>query len=373
MRKGCVTVIDIRSTEICAVIAEQGVNHTFNIKSLSRASYDGYAEGKLLDEQSFIVAVQSVLDSLNNTSNKPLKKLYVGIPGEFIRVHTQATSTAFPRRKRVGTKDVDELYRQADIQDEKFTMIHNAAPYFVLSDQRRVVDPTYCLTDSLAGELCFYLADSHFLNVLSMAVAKWPTLNELIPIPTCYAMAMYLLPSSIRDSGASLLDIGEISSSYSYVFGNAVCYHESFSVGMGHVAAQLMDELSIPYSVARQLIGQVNLNCIEGSSRILEVQVAGQMYSFASSMLRNKIKEMLDGICELIETCRQNNDKQLTEQTIHVTGEGVNAIKGAVDHMAGRLVCQMEVTSPSLPCYDKPQWASLFSLLQIALNDNLDK
>jgi hypothetical protein len=86
--------------------------------------------------------------------------------------------------------------------------------------------------------------------------------------------------------------------------------------------------------------------------------------------LRDLIREGLDGICETIEECRQAyTGKDLSGKTLYVTGEGINAIRGAAEHLSSRLVTQVEVISPNLPYYDKPQFSSIFSLLAAALGE----
>ena len=63
MRKKSVAVLDIRSSEVTAVVGERGVNNTFIIKSKYSCAYEGYAEGKLIDEDSFLSAVGDVVKS----------------------------------------------------------------------------------------------------------------------------------------------------------------------------------------------------------------------------------------------------------------------------------------------------------------------
>ena len=63
MRRKSVAVLDIRSSEITAVVGERGVNNTFIIKSKYSCAYDGYAEGELLDKDNFLSAVHDVVKS----------------------------------------------------------------------------------------------------------------------------------------------------------------------------------------------------------------------------------------------------------------------------------------------------------------------
>ena len=93
-------------------------------------------------------------------------------------------------------------------------------------------------------------------------------------------------------------------------------------------------------------------------------------YKFSTILLRDKIREGLDGICETIEECRQSfTGKNLDGKTVYITGEGVKAVRGTAEHLSNRLVKNVEIISPAVPYYDKPQFSSLLSLLNIALAD----
>ena len=56
-----------------------------------------------------------------------------------------------------------------------------------------------------------------------------------------------------------------------------------------------------------------------------------------------------------------------------MTGESALTVRGASDHISGRLVRTVSVISPQIPYYDKPQFSSLFSLIDMALKDRESK
>ena len=180
---------------------------------------------------------------------------------------------------------------------------------------------------------------------------------------------MYILPEEKRDQYAILLDIGFISSTYSVVCGNGIAYSEAFSVGAGHIAVYLMGELEIPYEVAIKLINQVNLSCTDRVNQMIEERFNGENFTFSASIIREKVREGLDGLCEMIEECRQNyTGVNLDGKPLLVTGDCVNYINGTVQHLCERLGKNVEIIAPALPYYDRPQYSSLFSLLHTALS-----
>ena len=99
MRKKSVALLDIRSSEITAVVGERGVNDTFIIKSKYSCGYDGYAEGEFIDGDGFACAVNSAVKSIL-ASTGGIKRFYVGVPGEFLKVVNTDRVMSFQSAKK---------------------------------------------------------------------------------------------------------------------------------------------------------------------------------------------------------------------------------------------------------------------------------
>ena len=370
MRSNCVAVLDVRSGGVCAIVGGRGVNNTFIIKSKYECAYDGFAEGEFIDEESFISAVRDVVRS-TLTAGNGVKKFFIGVPGEFIKLLTVDKVLGFQSAKKITGADC-RLLVDASVPDcgDDYRIIRHSNVYFVLSDKRKVINPVGETSDGLQGKICFYACKTAFTSAVNKAFSKFGGIGEINFIPSDYAQAIYLVEEEKRDECAVLFDFGYISSSYSVVCGNGLLYNESFSIGVGHVAFYLMTELDIPYEVAKSLLSVVNLNAKEKLNSIEECVYEGKTYSFSTAKLRDIIREGLDGVCETIEECRRNfSGKNTDNKPLLVTGEGIKVIRGAVDHIAGRLVRGVEIVTPKVPYYDKPHFSSQLSLLHIALGD----
>lgn len=370
MRTKYVAVLDVRSTEMVAVVGERGVNGTFIIKSKYSCEYEGYADGELLDVQSFVSAVQNMVGATLSAMGG-ISEFYVGVPGEFIKICNVDRTISFPTAKKITSQDCGNLVTLARPDDDpKWISIRHSCLYYVLSDKRKVISPVGAVSDSLQGKFCFYKCGVAFVGVLMDAFKQYKDIQNVNLIPSNYAEAMYLIDPEKRDECAVLFDLGFISSTYSVVCGNGLLFSESFSLGIGHLAVLLMDALDIPYQVAMTYLTTVNLNAKETFSQKAECIYEGQVYSFPAQTLREIIREGLDGICETIEECRQSfTGRNIDGKPLYITGEGVFAVRGATEHIAGRLVKGVEVIAPKLPYYDKPKFSSLFSLLNTALKD----
>lgn len=371
MRPNCVAVLDIRSSDMTAIVGGRGVNNTFIIKSKYTCSYDGYAEGELIDIESFVAAVTDAVKSTLSASGG-IKKFFIGVPGEFLRLVNADKAISFQTAKKITSGDCSQLLAACEPEsDGKWKTIRRSTLYYVLSDKRKLINPVGSVSDSLQGKCCFYQCKNSFIELLSSVFAGFKEISSVNLIPSNYAEAMYLVEPEIRDECAVLFDLGYISSTYSVICGNGLLFSESFSVGIGHIAFYLMTELDIPFEVAQVFLSAVNLNAKEKLSATEEYTYEGETYSFPAAKLREIIREGLDGVCETIEECRRNfTGRNIDGKPLLITGEGIKTVRGTAEHLSGRLVKAVEVVAPKVPYYDKPHFSSVFSLLDTALNDS---
>ncbi len=369
MRNKSVAVLDIRSSEIVAAVVQKGVNNTFILKSKYAQPYDGFAEGELLDVKNFTSAVKKAYNNVITSYGSPLKEVYVGIPGEFLKIEQTDKVISFSSAEKISKRHIDSVINASlPKADDDGTIIKCSPLYYVLSDNRKVISPLGELSSNLRARLSFFTCRTSFLECIRRALETASGLKVFNWIPQIYAQAMYLVEPEKRDNYAVMLDLGEISSTFAVVCGNGVAFSDSFSVGVNHVAVLLMEALDIPYDVALWFIKNVNLNAREKVISYEEYNADGKIYRFSSSELKDLIREGLDGLCEMIEECRQSYvGKDLNGKPILITGEGVKVIRGLTEHISSRLVAPVEVIAPKLPYYDKPQFSSLFSLFAEAL------
>ncbi len=366
-----VAVLDIRSSEVTAAVAERGVNNTFIIKSKYSCGYEGYAEGEFLDVNNFYSAAAQVVSDTVSANNKPIKRFYVGVPGEFTKVVCTDKTISFNAAKKIRSSDVDYVRDVSTPKDStNFVNVKYGCVYYTLSDKRRTVNPVGEVSDSLQAKLCFYMVNRTFIDCVETAFEESGLNAELIFIPEVHAEVMYLLPPEKRDEIAVFLDFGYISSTFSVVCGNALLYSESFSIGIGHLAYLLSGELDMPFEVAYEFLQKVNLNAREKTEGKSEYIYNGNRYELLSSDIREEIRQGLDGVCETIEECMHGySGIDISGKVLNITGEGVNVIRGANEHISSRLVRAVQVVVPSCPYYGKPNLSSLFSLMNAALED----
>lgn len=367
MQKKQVAVIDVGSSKITAVIGERGINKTFLIKGRYSFDYDGFENGLFFNEDDLKAALLSAADCLKKASRGSLDTVYVGVPGDFTRVLVKDSQISFPKKKKITEQDVDALFDAAFVlSSTKYSLINRSAIVYELDDFRRLANPVGSISEILNGKLSFVLCSNYFIEAVKNSLLA-AGVNRVECISSSLAEALYLVEAETRDRIAILIDIGFISTTLAIIQGDGIMYQKSFSYGGGYITAAIVEKFSIPFEVAEKLKRKVNLSCVTSSSAfdVLDGE-NGEFYPIND--VKKAVVNSLDVLCENVSDALESSGFVIPEYVpLMITGGGISYIRGAKEHVSGRLGSVIEVVAPKVPLMDKPTEASVLSLLDLAL------
>ncbi len=367
MLKEEVAVLDIGSSKITVLIGGRGVNRTFNIGAISEYEYDGYQDGSFFDVNTLKSAVSSAVSSVRGNTRNKVKKVFVGVPGEFLKITNKKQQISFRRAKKITDKDVEYLYNSCfgNEADKDYSVINVSAVYFVTDGNRRVSDARGVKTEKLGGLFTGFYCSNYFIGtVKDILNGLGVTEIEFVAIPL--AEALYLFTEDERASCKILLDIGYMSSAFSLVVGDGILYQRAYSIGGGFVSAYLMDKLNLPtIKEAEKIKRKLNLALSDCN---YEIVTNNEVLSFKSNQIHPTVTEVLNVIAEWVCSCLEDCERLLPESyNIGLTGGGISFIRGARDLLISRTEVGVEVVVPNVPYMNKPNEASKFSLLDFSL------
>lgn len=370
MNRKSVAVLDVRSSAVTVLVGERGVNNTFVFRGVHTEKYDGFADAEFFDLQGLQRAVFDCLGSVEHACGSRIRDIYVGVPGEFVKVVTKRCFMSFQSKRRITSYDIGALFDNGLPEHENgYSLIRRSAVCYFTSDKRRTIDPVGMISDSLEGYLSYFFADDRFLDIFRNMLSEYGVRRSVF-LPASLAEALYLIPSEARDEYAILLDIDEMSMTFSVVCGNGITYQSACSAGGGHVTAQLYrdGETDIPFEIAEAMIGKINLSSRDEGDSVVEYVDKMRSYTLPMRFLKERVKEGLDLLCEVINKCLELcGDRNIDYKPILLTGGGITGIRGAREHLSGRLNKVVEIIAPNLPYYNKAAQSSLLSLLDMAL------
>ncbi|MBQ9081353.1 MAG: hypothetical protein IJY26_01800 [Clostridia bacterium] len=360
-----VAILDVRSMSVTAVIGEAGVNNTFIFKGSQSQSYEGYENGRFYSVKDLKDAVYTALNAAEGSANEHLKTVYVGVPGEFIKIVNKKHMIGFATPKRISAGDKEMLFKDGygTIEESAYENIHTSALYFITSDSRKVRDPSGIVSSTLQANVCYMLSSTYFNSTLRDMLREYGFKNVYF-VPTSYAQATYLLSEEKRRESAVMLDIGTLSSTVSIVYGDGIFQEKTFWVGEGHIVAELCQKWEISYADALEVLKQANLFRLGG----VDIQITEDK-RVTVDKVNEIIKFGLDKLCEPLAAFLEECSAISANRTLLITGEGITGIRGAVEHISKRLNRETDVLAPELPYYNKPSMSSKISLLHYALKN----
>lgn len=367
MNHGRVAVLDIRSSEVSVIVGARGVNNTFVFNASHTESYYGYEDGKFYDTDQLSDVIFRAVSAVEKTIGERIRSLYVGVPGEFVRVIPKERTVGFPRKRKISEREINALFESGKAELKGYRFIRATSMIYITSDNRRVVDPIGLHATSLSGLISYLYCSDYFTQTLESIFAK--ARIELFYLPTQLAMANYLIPAETRDEYALLLDCGFLSSTICVVLGGGLMAQETFWVGKVHVIGSIMQAFGLSYEAAYQLAVGANLYVKDGGTT--EFEFGGEHYEIDAAKLAEAVKEGMDTVCEAISGFLEDcSGRELDFKPLYFTGEGFADIRGAREHITNRISRVAEPLAPKLPYYNKLSMSSRVALVDMAYEDN---
>ena len=364
-----VSVLDFGSSKISVMIAESGINNTFNILGTGDVDYAGFLNGNFVEPEKLYEAIANCILKAETNSGLKIEKLHIGVPAEFTFVDCKNSSVAFNRKVKIESEDIADLFDLAsrEIKHDGATIISRSPIYFVLDDSRKVIDPKGEVSTRLSGLVSFVLADNKFIEQIDNIV-KNMGLREVEYISSSLAESLYLLDPQVRDTGAILIDVGYLTSFVALVKGDGIISQNQFSVGGGHISADLCQILQISFKEAENLKRKVVLSLAATDGDFYEVNVGGNVTPVSAQLTNQIVSARLDMIVDLINRCLTKM-KGNNYMPIYITGGGVCLLKGGKDYISKGIGENVEVLSSNVPQLSKPTYSSVLGLLDLALKE----
>lgn len=370
MLKDAVAILDIGSSKVVALIGERAVNNNFTIRAVSESSHYAYYNGEMEDEVGLQKAITEALDTVCSSAKVDIAELFVGIPGEFIKIKNKQHQILLNKRRKVKQSDVDDLYNGAfdGVKEDGWELIDRGAVYCFVDGNQRVAEPVGMVSESLSGYLTSFYCKTNILNSLKtiLSAKKIKTVHY---VPSPQAESQFLFSLEERYAFAVLVDVGYVSTSFSIILGNGLLYQSFLPIGGCHISGYLAKNLKVDFSLADKLKRKINLSLNNSVGGNYEVFVGDEQYSFDVSASNDIVGGVIDDLAQAIDKEIIKSQVKLPQANlaVSVTGGGLAFIRGGKERLASALEMPVNVVSPNVPFMNKPDESSKLSLLDYSL------
>ena len=365
-----IAVLDVNSRLVTAIVGAKRAQSVFGIKAMAEKQHQGYENGEWFDAKETVELAKSVLIESMKEADSRTKKLFIGVPAEFVAVVTKEVSIRLDRRRRVIDDDIAYLLKKGDDFDSnEYLTINTSAIYYSLDDEDKIYNDVRDMeAQKVDACVSYMLCEKSFVDMFD-EVASSLGFTDVKYVATCWAECMALLEKEQRDNVYMLIDAGYLSSSVCIAKGEGILDMKSFSMGGAHICADIFEALEVPFDMAEEAKRLVDLNLNYSDEAVLVSDGENVVYALdACEIAKSRLDvfvEVLAGIFKDIE------DDAPSYMPVYITGEGIATMRGATKYLSEQLGKNIEIITPKLPGFAKPEDCSKASLLVMA--DNLSR
>ena len=371
MMKKATAVLDFGTSKVLVLLAEESAYQKVTITSAGMAQYDGFMNGEWNAPSEVSDAIASAVEAAENKVGTHIKEVYVGVPGEFVRVYVIESSVALQGADpKVTSADVEKLQRQATEMLDRPTgvIIHRSPAWFKVDGGQKTLEPVDQKGSTLEGMIGFVLADQFFINDVTERLKKLG-IEVRGFFSTSVGEAMQMIPFEERDHTAILVDVGYLSTEVMAVEGDALIWQKVLSVGGAHITLDLTYGLEKPFDMCEKIKRAYTFNAPKNTQ--IEVQGEnGQMESFSGEQVSMIIDARVDEMLEMIDDAIKKSGIRLGNwSNVYFTGGGLMPMAGARVYAAGKLSRNVrEAAAKTVKLKPAQIYASGSGLLELVYN-----
>lgn len=373
MLKDAVAVIDFGTYKLTAMIGENGINKNFLIRAVTTVTHDAIDSENNINEDALYTAISDALKSVSSIAKAHLDRIYVGIPGYFLRSYNTDEKLFFNRRKKIRARDLTELYDKAVARFVKtnFSVISRSGVKYSIDGNIDVDNPVGMVSSSLSATVTLFAMWGKLKTMLDKIFSTL-SVGEVIYIPAPLAEARLLFDAQERRTMRILFDVGYISSSLTLIQGDGAVFHRPFRIGGGDITFALYRKYNgdIDFDICERAKRKINLSLADDSGKYVVVYGDGPQYDFPVREANNLARGVIDAICEAFDRAIADSNVDISPYiSVSLTGGGICYIRGAAEYLSKDIEMGVNIVTPKIAYMSKPDNTSGLSVLNYALNE----
>lgn len=323
-------IFDIGSSKISLLACCVNGGETLIVSSIDK-QYDGFMDGEFFSPEGLADTFSSLLQDMALRVGKPIDNVFVGVPGEFSACVCKRVTRSFIPGKKLTEHDIATLFDGvADFASaDDYTMISYSPMQFEL-DGYATLQAVNRKVNDLVMECSYILVKNTFLKLIDDSLNKCGVKN-IEYISSVLAQGLF----AVQRFGSSLqpmviVDVGHITTTLAVVKGEGLMMLSSFSLGGGHITADLMQVGRLSYADAELIKRKVSLTIQAKRDERYILYNDGREVNSLISITNDVVNSRLESIANVLK--RLLDKPQFEGLPIYLTGDGVCNFRG-VDNL----------------------------------------
>jgi cell division protein FtsA len=336
MKKNIIAGLDLGTTKVCAVIAEQ-LENKIDILGFGVATSDGLNRGLVANIAKTAAAIKEAMSIASNRADIDVRAVNVGVAGEHI--------TSLRHRNYVTISNVDKEISQTDIDRLKADVktiqiptdrqiLHIIPEEFYIDHQGGIENPIGMCGSRLEALNHVVLASVPAMQNIRKSVERAGyTVQDYILQPI--ASSVSVLEENEKDLGVTLIDIGGGTTDIAVFHDKSIKHTKVIGVAGNQVTNDIRESLGIVTDEAEKLKKQYGYALEEAIIKDEDIYIKGVgargNIKIPISLLTQIIHVRMKELFTLIDNeLRQTGFKNKTKAGIVLTGGG-SLLKGVTE------------------------------------------
>jgi cell division protein FtsA len=332
MRSGPVAVMSIGSRYLRIVIAEKKSNNDIKVITFAETECHSIYDGEfIVEENELRDKIYGLIEEAEKTSRYRIKKLFVGLPSDFLRVDVKSVDIDIGANKKIDGSDISALAKKAEasLTAEGYRSMGASPVYYVLDDNRRIMQPIGMTSARLSALLsCISVkrqAHDLLVNILGFKGIHAEFISSM------WSEMLGTFAAGERDRFVLFADIGFLSTSVALMRGDGILNIATITSGGGNIADDLMRCYDIDIKTA---IGLMESADLYGENKTLGVKIGSASFypdinsGIVNGIVGNRLTEIAKSIHRIIISGSYDCPPHIP---LYLSGDGAERINGAGD------------------------------------------
>lgn len=340
--------LDFGTSKIVTLVGEGDGLRPATLLGVGTVAYDGYMDGHWnAPDEKIDEAIKASIQQAEKEAGRKISEVYVGVPGEFIRVERNEVLMNLETIRKITPADVDRLMSMALEYkvNEHSSVIHRSPAWFAVDDQR-TMEPVGLDGSQLRCMASFVVADNTFIEDIQARIG-YMGIRVLGFLSPALGEALMLVPPEERDKTAVLIDCGYLNTELMVVEGDALIYHTVIPLGGGDITADICYALQCNMYVAEQVKRKYAFGLSSAKEEIVVKDDMGKEVRYTYEQVSSTMENRLEEIASQIDKAVKLSDVRVsTRSSFYLTGGTLTQIRGGKEFLSNYLGKTIRVPQP---------------------------
>ena len=352
MMKQSEAILDIGSSKVVCMMGDCNYEGRFEVYGIGVSEHKGLRRRAFVDESTLELAIKAAVNAAQAEARRKIKKVYIGVPGAFIKLCCRQGELQFPTFRTITEGDLDELVDVSLIDSDApsgCTHIHGTPISFKADGKPRTLYPVGTSAKTLWAAVSHVYMVNEFKMLLSDMLEEIGLQCETF-IYSAYVSGMLLIPEKRRQDDSILLDVGYYHTELCFIRNGAAVYHSVLPVGGYHLASDVAQVMNISSDIAeaikrRHVFGLDYSNRID-SYRLNDGKVESCEYVHIQEIIESRAEEM----ALMMKTALDEAPMEIAEDTpMYLCGGGMAMMRGCREFLQAAFNRPVTSDMPWLP------------------------